>query len=275
MFFKRIVKNTTSRKRGVRRLPFFVVFWLGLGSLQAQNNLSGQLGLMNVPSAAMSPDGTFKIGYNYNPVHYNLRHKFGEPEQVLYFNLTLFPRLELNVNFLQFGFNAVHPPKEGLGDRQLEVKYLIMKEGMYKPALAVIMTTPFTIDAAMLTHVMVASKHFKLNHEFDLETNVGYGSPYFIFRDVKNLENADIFSGFKWQKKSEYIYNNGYLVGVFAGAKISYHKKVGVMAEWDSNRMNVGVYASLFKRFTLQAALLKGDQVLWGAAYQCPLFKKM
>ena len=258
-------------RRGVLGLPFLVCSLVV--NLQAQNNLSGQSGLMNVPTAIMSPEGTFKFGYNHNPNHFDLRSKFGVSEQVLYFNLALFPRLELNVNFLQFAFDvSKKPAKEGLGDRQLEVKYLIMKEGKYKPAMAVIMTTPFTIDAAMLTHVLVATKNVALNNEYNLETTLGYGSPYFVFRDVKNIDNADIFTGFKWQKKSEYVYNNGYLVGVFAGVKLSYQKKIGLMAEWDSNRMNIGVYATIAKRLTLQAGLLRGDQVMFGGAYACPLF---
>ena len=275
MFFKRIVKNTTSRKRGVRRLPFFVAFSLGIGTLQAQNNLSGQMGLMNVPIATMPADGTFKIGYNYNPVHYGLRANKKNPEQILYMDLVLLPRLSLNVNFLQLISTPQYPTREALGDRQIDVKYLIMKEGSKKPALAVIMSSPFTIDAAMLTEVLVATKHIELSKDYELETTLGYGSPIFVWRDVANLENSDIFDGFKVTNKREYKHYNGYLTGVFAGAKVSYQKKVGIMAEWDSNRMNVGFYATLFKRFTLQAALLKGDQVLWGAAYQCPLFKKL
>lgn len=257
-------------RRGVLGLPFLVCSLVA--SLQAQNNLSGQSGLMNVPVATMSPEGQFKIGYNYNPIHYGLRANNKNSEQILFMNLVIMPRLEINVNLLQLRTSAQYPRKEGLGDRQVELKYLIMKEGIYKPALSIIMTSPITIDAAMLTHVLVATKNVALNNEYNLETTLGYGSPYFVFRDVQNIENADIFTGFKWQKKSEYVYNNGYLVGVFAGAKLSYQKKIGLMAEWDSNRMNVGLYGTIAKRFTLQAGLLKGDQVMFGAAYACPLF---
>lgn len=275
MFLKRIVQYIIAKKRGVRRLPFFVVLCLELGSLHAQNNLSGQSGLMNVPIANMSADGTFKIGYNYNPIHYGLRANQKNPEQILYMDLVLLPRLSLNVNFLQLISTPQYPRSEALGDRQIDVKYLIMKEGPNKPALAVIMSSPFTIDAAMLTEVLVATKHIELSKDYEVEATLGYGSPIFAWRDVDNLENSNIFDGFKVTNKKEYVHYNGYLTGVFAGAKVSYQKKAGIMAEWDSNRMNVGLYATLFKRLTLQAALLKGDQVLWGVAYQCPLFKKL
>ncbi len=233
------------------------------------------MGLMNVPIANMSADGTFRIGTNYNPIHYALRSKQVNPERMYYADLTLLPRLSLNVVFLYQLPTPTSVGERALGDRQIDIKYLIMKEGSKKPALAVIMSSPFTIDAAMLTEVLVATKHIELTKDYEVEATLGYGSPIFVWRDVANLENSNIFDGFKVTNKKEYRYTNGYLTGFFAGMKLSYHKKVGVMAEWDSNRMNVGVYANLFKRFTVQAALLKGDQVLWGASYQCPLFKKL
>lgn len=257
-------------RRGVLGLPFLVCSLVV--SLQAQNNLSGQSGLMNVPVATMSPEGQFKIGYNYNPINYSLRFNRKNSEQIIYLNLVLLPRLSLNVNLLQARTNAKYPTKEGLGDRQIDIKYLLVKETNPKPAVSIIMSSPFTIDAAMLTEVIVATKHIDLTKDYQLEATLGYGSPFFIWRDVANIENADIFTGFKWQKKSEYKFNNGYLVGLFGGAKLSYQKKIGLMAEWDSNRMNVGLYATIAKRFTLQAGLLKGDQVMFGTAYSCPLF---
>jgi hypothetical protein len=270
MLLNRIATKVHKWRRGVLGLPFLVCSLVV--NLQAQNNLSGQSGLMNVPIANMSPDGQFKIGYNYNPIRYSLRYNQKNSEQVMFFDLVLLPRLSINVNLLQVRTNAQYPRKEALGDRQIDVKYLLVKETPKMPAVAIIMSSPFTIDAAMLTEVIVATKHFELTKTYDLETTLGYGSPIFIWRDVSNLENYDIFSGFKVSNKSEYRYHNGYLTGLFAGVKLSYQKKIGLMAEWDSNRMNVGLYATIAKRFTLQAGLLKGDQVMFGAAYACPLF---
>ena len=189
MFLKGIVQYIIAKKRGVRRLPFFVVLCLGLGSLHAQNNLSGQSGLMNVPIATMSADGTFKIGTNYNPIHYALRSKRTNPEQIFYAELTLLPRLSLNINFLYQLATPTSPGEKALGDRQIDVKYLIMKEGPKKPALAVIMSSPFTIDAAMLTEVLVATKHIELSKDYEVEATLGYGSPI-LYRP----ENNQMFS---------------------------------------------------------------------------------
>lgn len=269
MFFKKKSQKFTIRE--AFRLPLFVVLF-AFNYAEAQNNLSGQSGLINVPSATMTEDGTFKIGYNYNPIDYSLRFNRKNPEQILYISLVLLPRLELNVNLLQALSTDTHPTKEALGDRQIDIKYLFVREKRYVPAVSIIMSSPFTIDAAMLTQVVVATKHWELTKKIDFEVNLGYGSPYFIYRNVNNLENVDIFSGFKLEKKSEYKFNNNYLTGIFGGAKFSYQKKIGFMAEWDTNKFNVGIFAKLFKRLNVQASLLNKSQVLWGVAYNCPLF---
>lgn len=257
--------------KGVCWLPFLLLF-VCLHA-RSQTNLSGQTGLINVPTANPSTDGLFRIGYNYNPEKYGLRRTGKNDEQVFYVNLALSKRLELNVNFLKLISNAKSGIKDGLGDRQIDIRYLVVKESKKFPAIAIIMSSPFTIDAALLTHVVVATKHFDLSSKVSLETTLGYGSPYFVFRDVKNLENVDIFSGFKWEKKSDYVYNNGYLVGAFGGINLRYKNIAGLMAEWDSKKANVGCYVKPWKRLTLQGSLLNGDQIMFGGSYTVSLLK--
>ncbi|MFC0181215.1 YjbH domain-containing protein [Pseudarcicella hirudinis] len=230
------------------------------------------MGLINIPTANPSTDGFFRIGYNYNPRKYGLRRTGRNDEQVFFVNLAISKRLEINVNFLKLISNDKSGIKDGLGDRQIDIRYLIAKESKTFPAIALIMSSPFTIDAALLTHVIVATKHFDLSTDWSLETSLGYGSPYFVYRDV-NLENVDIFSGFKWEKKSDYVYNNGYLVGAFGGVNLKYKNIVGLMAEWDSQKANVGCYVKPWKRLTLQGALLNGNQVMFGGSYTVSLLK--
>jgi hypothetical protein len=270
MFLNCVKAKVRKWKREVLGLPFLMCSLVG--NLHAQNNLSGQLGLMNVPVATMSTDGTFRIGMNFNPIHYALRSHQLNPEHIYYIDLTILPRLSVNVNSLYQIATSTSVGEKALGDRQIDVKYLILKEGARKPAIAIIMSSPFTIDAAMLTEVIVATKHIDLTKDYQLEGTLGYGSPFFVWRNVSNLENYDILSGFKLSNKNDYRYKNGYLTGLFAGIKLSYQNKIGLMTEWDSNRMNAGVYATIAKRFTIQASLLKGDQVMFGGAYACPLF---
>src|SRR4051812_12915520 len=88
-----------------------------------QINLSGKPGLIYTPSAVKTEDGLFRFGYNYNPMHYALRGKDKNPERILYASVTLFSRLEININFLQMINSSRRKVKEGLGDRQLDLRY--------------------------------------------------------------------------------------------------------------------------------------------------------
>jgi len=241
----------------------------------AQMNLSGKSGLMYTPNATEYKDGSLSFGYNYNPIKYALRGKRENPERILYANLTLVPRLTITLNLTQ-AISKGKQVREGLGDRQIDISYLILKEKPKVPSLAIIMSSPFMIETVMLTNVLVATKHFDLKSNFSLEANLGYGSPYVISRkggfDL-NLNNSNIFSNLQLKKKSEFQYNNGYLVGPFAGVKLSYHNKAGLMTEWDSQHLNVGAYVTLWKKWTIQGGLINGDQFMFGSSFHLQLLK--
>jgi hypothetical protein len=250
-----------------------ILLLFAFGETYGQINLSGKPGLIYTPSAVKTEDGLFRFGYNYNPMHYALRGKDKNPERILYASVTLFSRLEININFLQMINSSRRKVKEGLGDRQLDLRYLILKENKNRPSLAIVITTPFTIDGAMLTHALVATKNFEITPSFKLETSVGYGSPYYLYRNASTLRDDGMFSNFKWQKKSEDKYKNHYLEGPFGGAILHYKKFGGIMAEYDSQHLNVGAYGKLFKNWTIQAGLINGDKLTFGTSYAILLAK--
>lgn len=252
---------------------FFLIFIL-VGKTNAQINLSGKTGLIYTPNALESTDGNFRIGYNYNPIKYALRKRGNNPERIIYANLTILKRLEINANLVQVISTETHKVKEAIGDRQLDLKYLILKEKAKQPSLAVILTTPFTIDGAMLTHALVATKHFQIQKNLKIETNLGFGSPYYLFRNESNLKNNNMFSNFKWQKKSEDRYKNHYLEGPFGGIGLHYKTWGGLMAEWDSQHVNTGAYVRLFKCWTIQAGMINFDQLTVGTSVSINLIKK-
>jgi hypothetical protein len=267
-----LLNKTHLHGKGSLVLPFLLLL-LSLQHSFAQVNLSGKPGLMFTPSAVETEDGLLRLGYNYNPIRYGLRGRNRNPERILYANLTVLPRLEVNINFLQMISTSTHKVKQGIGDRQLDLRYLILKEKKHRPSLAVVLTTPFTIDGAMLTHALVATKNVAVSKDLNLEVSAGYGSPYYLYRDESNLKNSSILSNFTWQKKSEDRYKNHYLQGPFGGAALRYRKWAGIMAEYDSKHINAGAFVTLFKRWTIQAGLLNGDQVMFGTSYTVSLLK--
>jgi hypothetical protein len=253
--------------------PYFqICLWIGLSicafqnPVLAQKNLSGKNGLIYIPTAVASKDGDFSFGYNYNPIEYALRGKNKYAEQILFANLDVLPRLQVSFLLLQQRKDGKRKTRDGIGDRQLDIRYQILKEGKYKPALALILSSPFTIDAALQTHVLVATKTLKLT-DFSISPTLGIGSPYYLYRPEKNLNNGDVFSSFTWQKKSEDRYKNNYLTGVFGGVKCSYQDKISLLAEWDGQKMNTGIAAKFFKKLETQVCVLNFDKLYVGASY--------
>jgi hypothetical protein len=268
---KRLYSMSIFIGKGAKWLPFLFIF--SFYKVYCQENISGKSGLMYIPDAKKMRDGVFKLGYVYNPVNYALRGKRVNPERILYTNLTIVPRLDITFSLLQKISTPENKASEALGDRQLDIRYLLVKESLRRPSLAIVLSSPFTIDAALLTQAIVLTKSIKLMNGFFLEPTVGYGSPYFVYRAESNYTNSNVFSNFKWQKKSEYKHNNGYLTGPFGGVKLDYQRKAGIMAEWDSQKLNVGAYGIIGRRWTLQAGLLNFDQVMFGSSFAVDLFR--
>jgi len=270
-----MVKAKCNKSGKGRIVLSFLLFWtiLSNGNVEGQVNISGKPGLVYVPSALMSEEGSLRLGAAYNPVDYGFRRRGRNAERILYANLVILPRLEVNLNFLQLIGTDQYPVREALGDRQLDLRYLLLKETARRPSVAIVMSSPFTIDAALLTHVVVATKTFRLNENFQTLVTAGVGSPYFVYRDAGNLASSSVLEDFKWQKKSEYRYNNHYLVGPFGGVQVEFREKVGFMLEFDSKHINLGAYATLFRRWNVQAGLLNFDQVTLGTSYTFSLLK--
>jgi hypothetical protein len=231
-----------------------------------QRNLSGKSGLIYIPSAEESQDGEWNLGYNYNPKAYSLRANKKWAEQILYTNINLLPRIQVSFLLLQQRDNGKRKQRNGIGDRQLDIRYQILKEGKNKPSLAIILSSPFTIDAALQTHVLVATKTLT-NKQFSICPTFGIGSPYYIYRTEKNLNNGNIFSKLTLQKKSEDRFNNKYLVGFFGGFKASYKDKFYLLAEWDGQKINTGLSTKLFNHLEAQVCLLKFDKAYFGVSY--------
>lgn len=247
---------------------FLMVFWLVSENALAQRNISGKPGYFNVPSAASIEDGLLCFGYTYNPRAYSLRSPGKLPEQILYANLVLFPNVDVTFSLLQMRSNGKRLKSEALGDRQFDIRWRAIEEKKYRPSIALVMTNPFTLDGAMVTQAIVATKNFEISQVLTGQLTGGYGSEYYFGRNVGPTNNGNIFSKFVLRKKSADRYNNGYLVGAFAGGKITFKNKIGVMAEWDGLKLNGGAFVQLFKHINFQAGMLNGDQWMFGASFQ-------
>ncbi|SOD98340.1 YjbH domain-containing protein [Spirosoma fluviale] len=264
--------------RAIREI-FLVVIGLVTGlstPLWGQINISGKSGLMYIPSADVQEEGTFTVGYAYSPSRYAIKYNRTNSESIYFISLVVLSRLEINVNLLRpngmaprssVGFAA-----EGIGDRQIDLKYVFMTEKTRWPSVALILSAPFGIDNSLITNALVATKHVKLSKIIDAGFTVGMGSPYSLYRSgVKNEENSDIFTGYTLKDKRDKPYY--YLAGPFGGVNLSVANKAGLMFEWDSQHVNIGLYARLVRHWTLQAGLVNGDQLTFGTSYSLNLLQ--
>ncbi|MCF2502638.1 YjbH domain-containing protein [Dyadobacter sp. CY107] len=240
----------------------------------AQSNISGKPGLIYIPTARYVPDGNMEIGLHFFPGNYGFNSDNQNPGRVLSLNLTVLPRFDININVLQLFSTAANPVKLGLGDRQLDFRYLLMKESKSRPSLAFITSTPTSISPTLLTHALVATKHFNVAKEWEAEVTAGYGSPYHVYRKGSTLDNYGLFANMAFEKKEDYAYHKRYLEGPFGGVSFTFRSKVGLMLEYDSQNINAGVYVRALKNWVIQAAVLNGEQITFGSAYNFSLLKQ-
>ncbi|NEU67452.1 YjbH domain-containing protein [Spirosoma agri] len=253
---------------------------LTAGWSRAQVNISGKPGILNIPTARLLPDGTFQMGYHYNPSNYDLRAN--DPNAVVssnvtyqsasiyYAHLVVLPRLEINVNF--YNVNGYLPVKaRGIGDRQFDVKYGVLTERERRPSVAVIVSAPFGYDNSLVTYAAVATKNVTLSEHVTAEVTAGFGSPFYFDRSDNVGNDFNIFSNYKLHNKNERP--NPYLSGPFGGVVVRYKKNIGGMIEWDARHLNLGAYATLFKRWTVQAGVINFDQVTFGTSYAVSLLE--
>lgn len=250
-----------------------VIYLVGPAQSVAQVNVSGKPGLLYIPTARILDDGAVCAGATYNPIRYAFRFnstRSRSSETIYFVNLVLLPRLEVNLNLL-IPNETVDFQDRGIGDRQIDIKYGLLTETKKRPAVALILSAPFGIDNSLETYALVATKNMPLTKAITAEVTVGMGSPYYVYRDVKNDKNSGIFSGFTLlDKRSK---TNSYLAGPFAGLSLHLKKRVGLLLEWDSQHLNVGAFATLWKHWTVQGGLLNGDQVTLGSSYQFSLLR--
>lgn len=207
-----------------------MVFSLGLPGLGwAQVNISGKRGLIYIPSAEVVADGTLSFGYGFNPSSYAFRFNRRNSESICFVNLSVLPRLEVNINLLNPN-GPINFSGRGIGDRQIDVKYALLTEKAKRPSVVIIVSAPFGIDNSLITNALVATKHIDLSKSITAAVTLGVGSPYSLYRsEVKNDQDSDIFTGYTLSDKRDKPYY--YLAGPFGGINLNVNKKGGLLVE--------------------------------------------
>lgn len=256
--------------RGGFWLPFVFFIWV-FSAGYGQVNISGKRGLMFIPTAEAMPDGAFLLQAAYLPASQSFFARNIHSNTNYVASLQVLPRVGV-----QFFINRANAPtsqfKQGLGDRQIDFSFLLIKETKTLPAVSLITTFPFAIFPPLSMGALVATKNVELG-AFHIQPTLGWDNPWVLYRDEDNLNNSRFFSEFTFKRKVKGERGGQFLFGPFGGLKVSYRHHAGLMAEWTGQQFHVGAYATVAKRLTLQGGRLSAGAWMASVSYQTPLVK--
>jgi len=242
---------------------FFLFFSLLLALLyfnksKAQINIMGKPGYMITPSADWLEGQPLGFTFSYIPSEYSKNILFTprittENTPLNFYNVraTLTSFFEVN---LSIAYRPEINNKIGVGDRQLDFRFRLLKEKEFWPSIVLGWTPPGS-DSPVLAHdYLVATKH--LNTTFgNFSTSLGYGSPY-----VFSKKRTGKFLDLKVQKKNE-LYGEQYLSGFYGAFSYMPVNFAGIMVEYDTQTMNAGAFIKVKDWLYLQAYTFEGKEI--------------
>lgn len=244
------------------RIPAFLLLLLPL-MIHAQQ-YSGMTGLVHVPSAEMDSTGDARIG-----AHYLDRHTVPDHPSFMidgrkyntfdtYISLTPFRWLEFG---LILTFEKGNPTRDGKlenkdrflqKDRYFAVKLNPLREGKYRPAMAVGIQDCFSSTNKRHTGIftnwyLALTKHLDIRGQ-ELSFNI-------VYRHYANDWNR------RW---------NGVVGGI--ACRPSFARNWRAVVEWTGCDVNAGIDCLLWRHLLLQASLQDGRYPSAGICYKVSLF---
>lgn len=223
-------------------------------SIQAQYML-GTTGMMNIPTADRQAPGTVMLGGNYLPKEM-MPSRFNYNTGNYFVSLSFFSFLELTYReTLGKTDFMTSKPKYNQQDRSYSIRLCVWKEGKYLPGMAVGTNDPIADKGAnsFQSYYGVVTKTLHLGAEHYLSASLGYY--------LEGGKNSDT----RW-------FGNKYK-GVFGGVSYTpaFCKELKLMAEYDSDGVNVGAAVRLWKHLSLHAFSHDFNCVSGGIRYECTL----
>jgi len=203
--------------------------------LNAQSTL-GVTGLLNSPSAEMSPDGTVKIGGNFLPQGF-LPDTWDYNTFNYFVNITFVPFAEVAItNTALDNFNIGRITNQ---DRAICLRVRPLKEGKYWPAVVIgsndVLTTGTMLEAGG-GNKYFGTTYLALSKHFDLYGNtVGVHAAYNIPVSDYAQQKFPISGGVSFTPK--------------------FYKDLNIIAEYDTKNFNIGANVIVFKYLYFQFLL--------------------
>ena len=234
----------------------------------AQNNFLGKPGYMTIPTADWKDGRELGFSYGYIPEQYSSDvFIVGEPARVDVYSVRVALTSFMEVNFGIF-YRPDLPDEIGVGDRQLDLRFRLLKEKKYWPAIVLGLSPPGSRAPFMSHDYLVATKN--LNSKFGkFQVSLGYGSPYVLYRNAG--EDNEFWKSLRFIKKDQF-YNNHYLTGIYGGVSYEPLSFLGASVEYNTSTFNAGVYAKLWdEHIMLQAYTFEGKEIAFNVNLQFSL----
>ncbi len=220
----------------------------------SQVNILGKPGYILVPSAEWDKKPGFTMFAGYLPIENTINTSTFFNYDGLYYGgrvgLTSFLEVSLNITY--------HFEKErvGVGDRQMDARFLLKRESKNLPAVAIILSVPLESNNLIAYNAISLTKNLRILGQTTLQLTGGYGSPYFLGtpydRSLDFYPKLDV--------------GNEYLNGFFGGMSWKPWSWLGFMADYDSRDFNAGLWIGYKDRLGMQLNLY-GMENLGGTAY--------
>lgn len=254
------------------KAQFIGAAFIAAGSAAAGEGLStyGTPGMIDMPSALTSPDGTLSL---------TTSHLTGHTRNSLQFQIS--PRLSgvFRYSILRDYFSL--SGGGDLYDRSFDLHYQFRQESPNFPALAIGLRD-FGGTGIFASEYIVATKH--LGQRFDVSGGIGWGR-LGSYGGFSNPFGADSRPGFSGIEETGRVALDRFFKGdaaLFAGVAYQYNDRLRLVGEYSSDAynaetsrmgferkspVNVGVNYSATKNLTLNAFVIGGAQAGFGVTY--------
>ena len=230
-------------------IKFIVLSMVSLSCLTSafgQVNFLGKPGLVRIPKPSfIDKRDNIQFQVAYLPVEYAVNNWMGRKSNQFFYSVQLRPLSWVAVSFVLT--RTIDVPRIGIGDRHLDLQFFILNQKKYGINLSAILSPP--LAASFIDHNSIfISRTMNINNSISIEPVLGYGLEVNFREPPKNL-NLDNM-GYQWIDKS--VLGNYYLSGFFGGLQVNLEDKVFLAAEYDTQYINFGASAIIFKKIGLQ-----------------------
>lgn len=205
-------------------------------------SLLGTTGLFNVPTAEVTPEGSFRVGYQFIDDDWAYVERDSGENEIYFFTAGFLPRLEVSIRATVFTeTDFVLAGQRDAADRALSARLQILHEGRW-PAVAVGIDD---VRGTRRTHALygVATKTIgKSDQIFQLMASAGFGS--------RAIDAA------------MYL-----LDGAFGGLECGFLRRATLVLEYDTEKWNTGARVVVLPGVTVQGVLFDLNTVSGGVSW--------